>query len=185
MRSVVKMAGDSLKGRSYLITGSTDGIGEHSAMKLVEKGAKVLLHGRDHIRLKNTMDRILKVYPEAEIQPYLFDLSTIKSTKSFVDSVLTTNEKLDGLINNAGIFAEKLMITEDNLESTFAINVVAPYIISCLLLPLLKKTKNSRILNISSMSQGGILDLNNLQFEKGGFSSHTSYSKSKLYMSGI
>jgi len=186
MRSVVKMAtSDSLKGKSYLITGSTDGIGEHTAMKLVGMGAKVLLHGRDPIRLQKTSDTILKNFPNAQLTSYLFDLSTIKSTKAFVHSVLNSNEKLDGLINNAGIFTSNFVITEDRLESTFAINVVAPYIIACLLLPLLKKTKSSRVLNISSTSQGGALDLNNLQFEKDGFSSHKSYSNSKLYMSAF
>jgi NAD(P)-dependent dehydrogenase (short-subunit alcohol dehydrogenase family) len=185
MKSVLKMAvSDSLKGKSYLITGSTDGIGEHTAMKLAGMGAKILLHGRDPLRLQRTTEKILDKFPEAELTPYLFDLSTTKSTKAFVHSVLNTNEHLDGLINNAGIFTSKFVITEDGLESTFAINVVAPYIIACLLLPLLRTTKNSRVLNISSTSQGGALDLNNLQFEKGSFSSHKSYSNSKLYMSG-
>ena len=68
---------------------------------------------------------------------------------------------------------------------TFAVNVAAPFIIACLLMPLLRSTTQSRILNVSSISQSGQIQLDNLQFEQGGWSSHKSYSQSKLLMAAF
>jgi NAD(P)-dependent dehydrogenase (short-subunit alcohol dehydrogenase family) len=179
------MSGTALRGKTYLVTGSTDGIGQHTAMKLAENGATVLLHGRDRRRLDTTKSLILKANPDAILKEYLYDLETIDATKQFAEHILSSNDRLDGLINNAGVYRETLKKTSDDLEATFAINVAAPFILTCLLLPLLRRTPQSKILNVSSISQGGSIDVENLQFEKRSYSSHSAYSLSKLYMAAF
>lgn len=169
--------------RSYLITGSTDGIGQHTALRLASLGADILIHGRNSLKIESTRNMILSKYPSCNIKTYCYDLISIQGMKDFCDDVLKTNDSLDCLINNAGIYTTERVITSDGLESTFAVNVVAPYVISILLLPLLKATEKSRILNVASTSQeegNPKIILENLQFQHGGYSDHCSYSLSKL-----
>jgi NAD(P)-dependent dehydrogenase (short-subunit alcohol dehydrogenase family) len=172
---------------TILITGATDGIGLQTAKKFSKFDVRIFIHGRNEEKLFNARTEIIKrsTNPSLEVECLCYDLSSLTSTKLLVQDVLSKTSELDVLINNAGVFQEQFIITDDNLESTFAINVAAPFILNILLLPLLKKTLNSRILNISSISQGGKIVIDNLQFQKGRFSSHTSYSLSKLYMAAI
>ena len=174
-----------MAGKSYLVTGSTDGIGEHTATLLAQAGAKVLLHGRSAVRLAETQARILQKCPDAQLFSFQYDLSDIAETKRFCSDVLRTHTQLDGLVQNAGVFEDTFQTTTDGLEMTFAVNVAAPYIIALLLLPLLRATPRSKILNVSSISQGGSIVLDNLQFQKGGFNAHTAYSLSKLHMAAF
>ena len=173
----------------YLVTGSTDGIGKHTAKRLVRLGCTVCLHGRNKKKLELTKTEILNEFPTAKLKTYCSDVSTIRNTKALAEAVLRENNRLDGLVNNAGIFTSEYVITEDNLESTFAVNVMAPFVLCLLLLPLLKSTPNSRVINVSSTSQeegDPRINLTNLQFEtEGGFSDHASYSLSKLCMAAM
>lgn len=117
------------------------------------------------------------------------DLITLQGAKDLAAEVISkTNNKLDVLINNAGVFQEDFIITPDGLESTFSINVCATFILNALLLPALRNVPQSRIINVSSISQSDIghIDLDNLQFQKKGtFSSYSSYSLSKLCVAMI
>lgn len=176
-----------LTGKVALVTGSTDGIGKHTALLLAESNALVLLHGRSYDRLERSKYDILAKYPSALLETYCYDLETIEETIKFCNDIKSKHENLDILINNAGVFETKRKITKDNIEKTFAINVVATYILCCSLYSILNKTKHSRILNVSSISQSdiGSIDLDNLQFEKGGYSSFNSYSLSKLCIAAI
>ena len=174
-----------LRGKAFLVTGSTDGIGEHTATLLATRGATVFLHGRNPSRLLETEQKIRKVAPEAQLHSFLYDFSDMQQVKQFCADVLRTTTRLDGVVNNAGVFEESFRQTKDGLEMTFAVNVAAPFIIACLLMPLLRSTAQSRILNISSISQSGQIQLDNLQFEQGGWSSHKSYSQSKLLMAAF
>jgi short-subunit dehydrogenase len=167
------------------VTGSTDGIGQHTATLLAKDGAHVLLHGRSAARLAATKARILQACPDAQLTTFQYDLSDVAETKRFCNDVLRTTTQLDGLVQNAGVFEETFQTTKDGLEMTFAVNVAAPYIAALLLLPLLRATPQSRILNVSSISQGGKIELDNLQFEKGGFNAHKAYSLSKLHMAAF
>lgn len=172
----------------YLVTGSTDGIGKHTAKRLAPLGCTVCLHGRNSRKLEATKAEILNEFPTAKLKTYCADVSTIQNAKMLAQTVLQDNTRLDGLVNNAGIFTNNYIITEDNLESTFAINVMAPFILNLQLLPLLKATPNSRIINVGSTSQeegDPRIDFKNLQFERGGFSDHAAYSLSKLCMAAM
>eukprot|EP00798_Chlamydomonas_sp_ICE-L_P010646 gene10646-12326_t len=171
----------SLMKKVALVTGSTDGIGKHTATLLARDGYRVLLHGRSEARLSTTKSEILSKVPDADLHTYCHDLSTLSESKGLARAVLDGHDRLDVLINNAGVFQEKFILTPDNLESSFAINVAATYILGCMLLPMLQSTESSRILNVASISQGGgNLRMDNLQYQKGGFSNHSSYSLSKL-----
>lgn len=180
-----------LKGKTFLVTGSTDGIGQHTALLLAKSGAEVLLHGRNWDRLQKTKKIIyeqldLEIRGSSnDIKCYCSDLQTLTGAKFLANEILSSHNRLDGLVNNAGVFQESLIITEDGLESTFAVNVCAPYILICLLLPLLRRAKHSKILNVSSISQSGSLQLDNLQYQHGGFSSYSSYGFSKLCIAAM
>ena len=165
-----------LSGKTFLV---------HTAAQLAGRGATVLLHGRNPSRLLQAEQRIREVTPAAQLHSFLYDLSDMDQVKQFCVDVLRTTTRLDGMVNNAGVFEESFRKTKDGLEMTFAVNVAAPFIIACLLMPLLRNTAQSRILNISSISQSGQISLDNLQFEQGGWSSHKSYSQSKLLMAAF
>ncbi len=179
---------DSKDEKRYLVTGSTDGIGKHTAEMLIKDGATVLLHGRNLKKLHSTQENLLHKYPNAKLKIYCRDISTIDDTKALAHDIMNDNPRLDALINNAGIFTSKYEITKDGLESTFAVNVMAPYILNILLLPILKMTPKSRVINVSSTSQeegNPQIILNNLQFQNGGFSDHAAYSLSKLCIAAV
>jgi NAD(P)-dependent dehydrogenase (short-subunit alcohol dehydrogenase family) len=180
----------SLVGKTYLVTGATDGIGQHTAIRLAKAGANLLLHGRNWERLERTKSIVSNVMDKNReiksfVKGFCHDLQTIAGAKQLAVDVLQTTSELDGLINNAGVFQDSLIITDDGLESTFAINTCAPFILCKLLLPLLRKSHRAKILNVSSISQGGELVLNNLQYQHGGFSSYSSYAFSKLCIAAM
>lgn len=180
--------------KTVLITGSTDGIGLHTAKKLLNTGDfRVLVHGRSATRVQNTVAelRSFEAGQEDKVLGFTRDISTKRGAmglandvKSALDAIDDFDGKLDVLINNAGVFEEQMTLTEENLELTFAVNVQAPFIITRELLPLLIHGK-SRIINISSISQSdgpNTVDFENLQFQKGGWSSYASYGMSKRLM---
>jgi len=173
---------NTLSKKIALITGSTDGIGLHTAKRLANEGFKVLLHGRSSERLINAKKLIIQEIPTADVDYFLYDLINLQSSKDLANEIRSKYDRLDVLINNAGVFQDDYIITNDKLESTFAINCCATFILNLMLLPLLKQTNQSRILNVSSISQEDIqeIDLDNLQFQRGKFSSYDSYSLSKV-----
>jgi NAD(P)-dependent dehydrogenase (short-subunit alcohol dehydrogenase family) len=180
--------GSSIAGKQYLVTGSTDGIGKHTAQRIAASGGNLILHGRNPDKLAHTVKDIQKAYPNIQIRSYCHDLSTTAGAKQLAHDILYGIDQLDGLINNAGIFTSEYKLNEDGIESTFAVNVVAPFILSVLLLPLLQRTRQSRILNVSSTSQeegNPRIVMDNLQFQRGGFSDHASYSLSKLCVAAL
>lgn len=173
----------SLVGKTVLITGSTDGIGKHTATRLASMGATVLLHGRSQARLDEAKADIFRQVPDAMVETYMHDFISTRGALELATEVASKHEKLDILINNAGVFQQEKIVTEEGFESTFVINVLSTFILNIKLLPLLKRAQNARILNVSSISQSDIgrIDLNNLQFTKpGSWSSYDSYSLSKL-----
>jgi NAD(P)-dependent dehydrogenase (short-subunit alcohol dehydrogenase family) len=159
----------------------TDGIGKFTAGKLAQTGASVYVHGRNEQRVAQSVADIKKLSPNADkVQGLCADISTLKGMRSLCEQLQQRTDKLDCLINNAGIFEGRRQLTEDGIELVLATNVLAPYVITGLLLPLLRKGSASRVITVSSISQGYPAGLKDLQFEKGGFSDHSSYSLSKV-----
>ncbi len=162
--------------KTILITGSTDGIGKQTAIELLKLGAKVLIHGKSQEKIEKTIKELSKY---GNVRAYRADFSSLKEIKEMADKILENEEKLDVLINNAGIFSHQKILSEDGYELTFAINHLAPFYLTLLLIPLLKKSAPSRIVNVSSMAHSSSIDFENLQGEK-GYSGYEAYSLSKL-----
>lgn len=184
-------------GRSaaVLVTGATDGIGGTTAKNMAAAGFDVLIHGRDAQRIEKAVSRVEDwVAHHSNETPRIFglppiDLSTVEGSRRLAAEVKQLCEKepdlrLKVLMNNAGVYSERHVITEDGLEQTFAVNVVAPFVLTSLLLPILLQHpgSNSRIVTASSISQcRSINDWNDLRYYKRrSFSAHGSYAESKL-----
>jgi len=174
--------------KTALVTGSTDGIGLTTAKNLSNMGYNVILHGRNPTRLRKAIQTVqtFSEAPRESIFAIESDISTIQGCKSLVYSVQSiladNNLSLDVLMNNAGVFEKDLTFTDDELEMTFAVNVMAPFVITSQLLPqMLNTNRQSRIVIASSISQCRSIDnWDDLQFTKRPYSSHRSYSESKL-----
>lgn len=160
-----------------IITGGNSGIGYQAALQIAKKGYAVTLICRNEERAKDACNKITQV-TKGVVDYIVADLSKISDVKNAVNIYLSTHKTLDVLINNAADFDLSIkspIMTNDGLEKQFATNVVAPYLLSKLLL---KELKDGRIINISSqglcMFPFMKLDFNNLNGEK-------SYSASKTY----
>lgn len=136
--------------KTILITGSTDGIGLHAAQALAARGHDVLLHGRSQDKLT----RAKAAVSEASGRPtqgFLADLSSLEATTALADAVSAHAERLDVLINNAGVFNAPRDPTVDGLDIRFAVNTVAPYLLTRRLLP--RIPTSGRVVNLSSAAQ--------------------------------
>jgi len=162
--------------KKILITGATDGIGFATAKMLVKQGHYVLLHGRDANKLKKIESALLKHAETAQFESYLADLSSIANVKLLAKTLKEKHQHLDILINNAGVYSSNNEISADNLALQFAVNTIAPFILTGALLPILNK--DSRVLNLSSAAQSSVnIDaLNGLQQLTDG----EAYAQSKL-----
>ncbi len=162
-----------------LVTGSTDGIGFATAKSLLELGHKVLLHGRDNTKLENSKRELLNFYENSKIETYLADLSNMTDVVKLANEISRSHNKLDVIINNAGVFALPLgqtSETNDGLDVRFAVNTIAPYLLTMLLLPLLND--KSRVLNVSSAAQASVSPEE--LFQPSTLSANEIYAKSKL-----
>jgi len=175
--------------KTALVTGSTDGIGLTTAKNLAMKGYNVIVHGRNVSRIERARDIVQSFAGKqhGNILSVQSDISTVESCRSLakkVDSLLSSNNlSLDLLINNAGVFEDNHQFTDDDLEMTFAVNVMAPFVITSNLLPKLLQSKSSpsRIVIASSISQCSRIDYwDDLHCKERRYNTHQAYSESKL-----
>ena len=144
------------KTKTILITGSTDGIGKLTALKLAEAGHRVYLHGRDAEKLASVIAEVQAVATgEAvgHIDGFVADFSDLTAVLKMAAEVSEKLPKLDVLINNAGIYTTSVATTKDDLDIRFVVNYLAPYELTNALLPLLKQSGKARIINLSSAAQ--------------------------------
>lgn len=145
----------SLKGKVAVVTGANSGIGYETALELARKGAYVVLACRSEERGKQAETRLrdeLAMTPSAgKVEFAKLDVGSLKSVKDFADTFLQTHERLDMLVNNAGILASGYEVTVDGYESQFAINHLGHFALVAHLFHLLKESTPSRIVNVSSM----------------------------------
>jgi NAD(P)-dependent dehydrogenase (short-subunit alcohol dehydrogenase family) len=161
-----------------LVTGATDGLGRRVAQVVAAKGATMLLHGRNPERLKATLEE-LRIQPGSEkVSSYLADLSSLGAVRGLADRIHSEHDRLDVLVNNAGIIARERRESEDGYELTFAVNYLSHFLLTRLLLPLLKDSAPARIVNVASAGQSP-LDFSNLMLER-GYDAMKVYSQSKL-----
>jgi NAD(P)-dependent dehydrogenase (short-subunit alcohol dehydrogenase family) len=171
---------DLLHGKVCLITGSSSGIGKATASGLAALGATVVLACRDSGRGEAARQEIIRESNNQSVSVGLVDLARLDSVRSFADDFRQKYSRLDALVNNAGIYASRRIVTADGFESTFAVNHLAHFLLTNLLLELMKASAPSRIVNVSSEAQSrGHINFNDLQGER-KYSGWKSYPQSKL-----
>ncbi len=170
----------NLTGQTILITGATDGIGKETARQLAEKGARILLHGRNPEKASAVCEDIRNNTGNQEIETLIADLQSLAQVRQLAEDVKSKTDRLDVLINNAGVYMQEKALTPDGYEMTFAVNHLAPFLLTNLLLDLLKASAPSRIITVSSVAHGSArLDLDNLNAER-KFHGWGAYCISKL-----
>lgn len=167
----------SMEGKTVVITGATSGIGEVAAIRLAEKGARIVFTARDKARADDTMAALRKAGPDADHALHMADLSTLAEMKR-VGAELAREPEIDVLINNAGALFNKRQETVDGLEMTFALNHMAYFVLTNLLLGRLNA--GGRIVTVASNAhRGARLDFDDLQSRR-SYVGFPVYSKSKL-----
>lgn len=182
-------SGPSPGARVALVTGSTDGIGLHTACRLASSGHAVILHGRDRARLDAAAARVDAAAGSGGgvAASYVRDFASLDDVRGLARDVLDHHPALHLLANNAGVFASgaERQLTRDGRELTFQVNVLAPFLLTGRLLPRILETAaesdDVRILNVSSISQTPSIDFDDLEAEK-SYSDHRAYSHSKTMM---
>lgn len=162
--------------KTILITGATDGIGLETAKMLINQGHYLLLHGRNASKLKQVENTLSAISDTAQFESYLADLSNMTEVQSLADAVKAKHNHIDVLINNAGVFQTPNNTTVDGLDVRFAVNTIAPYILTRALLPILGN--EGRVLNLSSAAQASV-DLDALNGNK-ALGASEAYAQSKL-----
>ena len=170
-----------MKDKICLITGATSGIGEVTARELAIQGAHVVLLARSKEKAEQSRKNILNVCGHDKVDILIADLSSQKQVREVAAKYNGQYPRLDVLINNAGlVLGNQRSVSEDGYELTFAINHLAPFLLTYLLFDKLTQSPQARIVNVSSMAhQMAHLDFNNLQLEK-GYSGLRAYNNSKL-----
>jgi NAD(P)-dependent dehydrogenase (short-subunit alcohol dehydrogenase family) len=163
---------------TILVTGATDGLGKRVALELAAKGATVLLHGRNPERLEAAVEEIKSGTGNEKSGTYLADLSSLGAVRTLAGRVLADEERLDALVNNAGVIVQERTESEDGYELTFAVNHLSHFLLTSLLLPLLRDSAPARIVNVASAGQSPI-DFDDVMLER-GYDGMRAYTRSKL-----
>jgi NAD(P)-dependent dehydrogenase (short-subunit alcohol dehydrogenase family) len=169
---------NSLKEKTALVTGSTDGVGRVVAQQLGKMGARVLVHGRDQTRGDRVVGDIRAAGGSADF--LAADLASLADVRRLADALRASTERLDILINNAGIGSAGAarQTSADGHELRFAVNYLAGFLLSYLLLPLIKQSAPARIVNVASAGQQAI-DFSDVMLTR-GYSGTRAYCQSKL-----
>lgn len=166
-----------MNGRVCLVTGATSGIGKEIARGLARMGATVVLVGRDREKCESATREMAG----GDASYLLADLSSQASIRQMAGEFLDRYEKLHVLVNNAGVFMGRRVETADGVESTFAVNHLAPFLLTGLLAGALENGSPARVVTTSSLAhKGAAIDFDDLQFEKRPYSGIKAYSQSKL-----
>jgi NAD(P)-dependent dehydrogenase (short-subunit alcohol dehydrogenase family) len=165
--------------KNVLITGATDGIGKQSAIELAKLGYHVIIHGRNEESVNKAMEDIKRESEATDIAGFSAEFEELKEVKTLAGKIKDQYDKLDILINNAGIFQKKRELTNDGFEKTFQVNYLAHFLLTNLLLNLLENAEKARVVNVSSMVHSTAIDFENLQGEQ-SFEGSAAYGLSKL-----
>ena len=168
----------TMKGKTALITGSTDGVGRYVAERLAAEGARVIVHGRDRARGEAVVERIMRQGGDARL--LIADLSSLAEVRLLAEAVRRDSDGLDALVNNAGIGTSGAQreLSADGFELRFAVNYLAGFLLTRLLLPMLEGRASSRIVNVASAGQQPI-DFTDVMLTR-GYSGARAYRQSKL-----
>lgn len=140
--------------KTILVTGATDGIGLETTRMLAAQGHSVLLHGRNQAKLEKVEHTLSELPDGGGVESYLADLSRPDAVEALARAVTEKHTGLDVLINNAGVFKAPDPVTPEGLDVRFAVNTIAPYLLTKRLLPLLGRS--GRVINLSSAAQAPV-----------------------------
>lgn len=163
---------------TILVTGATDGLGKRVARELAAKGAAVLLHGRSPERLEATLEEVRRETDGEKLHSYSADLSSLGEVRRLAERILSEHDRLEVLVNSAGIISRERKESGDGHELTFAVNYLSHFLLTSLLLPLLKDSAPARIVNVASAGQSPV-DFKDPMLEK-GYEAMKAYTQSKL-----
>ncbi|CAE7601041.1 unnamed protein product [Symbiodinium sp. CCMP2592] len=169
--------------RIFMVTGATDGIGKFTAEQLAKLGSTVIIHGRNPRKIEATIAELQRLAPKATLHGVQADLSLMSEVRRLGEEVADKFPTIHGLLNNAGTFdgdyTGRRVETAEGNEYSLAVNVMAPFLLTSLLLKTVKSSGAGRIIVTSSVSKGSGDALNDLQLQS-GWSGHRAYSLSKL-----
>ncbi len=170
----------SVAGKHVLVTGATAGIGEASALALAEQGAEVSILARNPDKGAAVLEQLQSRAPGQEHQLIIADFANLASVREAAAVLLEAGRPVDVLLNNAGIVNTKRRLSADGYEETFAVNHLAPFLLTGLLLPLVPK-QSGRIVTVSSGAHAFVKAMNfdDIHYEN-GYSTFTVYGQSKL-----
>uniref|UniRef100_A0A665SZV9 Si:dkey-23o4.6 n=2 Tax=Echeneis naucrates TaxID=173247 RepID=A0A665SZV9_ECHNA len=170
-----------LDGKTVLITGANTGIGKETSRELAQRGARVVMACRDLTRAERAAEEIRQTTGNGNVVIRHLDLASVYSVRQFAKDFLETEDRLDVLINNAGVMMCPKWLTEDGFETQLAVNHLGHFLLTNLLLPKLKSSTPSRVVNVSSIAhRGGRIDFDDLFFGRRLYSPLDSYRQSKL-----
>jgi retinol dehydrogenase 14 len=177
---VVDIATGPMAGQTVLVTGGTGGIGKATAVGLAAMGARVGLTGRDIARTRAAAAAVAAASGNPAVDPFPADMSSQAEVRRLAGQVLAAYPRLDVLVNNVGGFWATRRVTADALEHTFAVNHLAPFLLTDLLLDRLKASAPARVVTVSSGAHAmGAINFDDLQGER-RYSGQQAYSQSKL-----
>ncbi|MGK0365794.1 MAG: NAD(P)-dependent dehydrogenase (short-subunit alcohol dehydrogenase family) [Saprospiraceae bacterium] len=172
---------NDLNGKVVIITGATSGLGKEATQVLAEKNATIIMAVRNVKKAEAVKNEIQIQHPNSTIEIQKLDLSSLDSIKQFSNEINNKFDRLDVLINNAGIMVPPYSTTQDGFEIQMGTNHLGPFALTGQLIPLLKKTKDSRIVSTSSIAHTqGNIDFSDLNWEKRKYKTSNAYGDSKL-----
>jgi len=152
-----------MKNKICIVTGANSGIGKETTLGLAKMNAHVIMLCRSEERGENAKKDIIEQVPDANLELMLYDLASFERVREFGAEIMTKFERLDVLINNAGVYLTEYEETDDGLPKMMEVNHFSPFLLTTLLLPLLKKTTPSRILYVNSGAHtAGAIDLDDI-----------------------
>lgn len=166
--------------KKVFITGATDGIGKETALMFAKVGATVCIHGRNPKKIAATMQALKDANPRGEFFSYQADFSSLEDVRRMANKFLEDHQSLDILINNAGLYPDNRVITQDGFEQTLQVNYLSAFLLTKTLLPLLEKGNQPRIINMSSIGHKFVWNSIKNPSESPFFWRWVSYCRSKL-----
>lgn len=169
-----------MKGKTVVVTGASSGIGLETSLGLEKLGARVVMVARDKKRGQDGVDYVVSKSGSKSVDLMLADFSALKNVRKLAADIRKKYKKIDVLINNAGGVFGKRSLTADGFEWTFGVNHLAPFLLTNLLLPVLKKSGKARVVTVASMAHiMGRINFDDLMSEK-KYADMTAYAQSKL-----
>lgn len=167
--------------KTILITGATSGIGYEASIVLAREGHRVVMVGRDQSKTERCVAEVKQKSGAANVEYLLGDFTSLASVRALAEDFLKKYDRLDVLVNNAGTVYDNRTVTVDGFEATWAVNHLAPFLLTELLLERVVKSAPARIVMVSSVGHyRGSMELDDIGYEKGGYFIMGAYARSKL-----